>query len=141
MFLIISCMSHLAGLITALRWKLVPNWWDIFLLPRLQVTLHKVQGFLIPLGFPTHYSARHICCCSVAKSCLTLCSSLDCSPPGSSVHGIFQTRILEWVATPYFRGSSQIRDQAHVSYFSRWIFYPRGTGEALLSTCRCLIST
>ena len=35
-------------------------------------------------------------CCSVAKSCLTLCDPMDCSPPGSSVRGIFQARVLEW---------------------------------------------
>ena len=40
------------------------------------------------------------------QSCLTLCDSMDCSPPGSSVHGILQARILEWVAMPSSRGSS-----------------------------------
>ena len=39
-------------------------------------------------------------CCFVAKSCLTLCDPMDWSPPGSSVHGILQRRILEWVAFP-----------------------------------------
>ena len=42
----------------------------------------------------------------VAQSCLTLCDPVDCSPPGLSVHGILQARILEWVAIPLFRGSS-----------------------------------
>ena len=42
----------------------------------------------------------------VAKSCLTLCNLVDCSPPGSSVHGISQARILEWVAISSSRGSS-----------------------------------
>ena len=42
----------------------------------------------------------------VAQSCLTLCSPMDCSPPGSSVQGILQARILEWVAIPFSRGSS-----------------------------------
>ena len=37
----------------------------------------------------------------VAQLCLTLCSPMDCSPPGSSVHGILQARILEWVAIPF----------------------------------------
>ena len=46
-----------------------------------------------------------------AQSCLTLYNRLDCSPPGSSVHGIFQAGILEWVATSYFRESSQPGDQ------------------------------
>ena len=45
----------------------------------------------------------------------TFCSPLDCSPPGSSVHGILQARILEWVAMPFSRGSSQTRDRTWVS--------------------------
>ena len=51
----------------------------------------------------------------VAQSCLTLCDPMDCSPPGSSVHGIFQAWILEWVAISFSRGSSQHRDQTQVS--------------------------
>ena len=47
--------------------------------------------------------------CVHAQLCLTLCDPMDCSPPGSSVHGIFQERILEWVAMPSSRGSSQPR--------------------------------
>ena len=52
---------------------------------------------------------------NVTESCPTLCDPKDCSPPGSSVHGILQARILEWVATSFSRGSSQPRDQARVS--------------------------
>ena len=51
------------------------------------------------------------------QSCLTLCDPLGCSPPGSSVQGILQARILEWVAMPS-RGSSWFRDRTHVSYIS-----------------------
>ena len=43
----------------------------------------------------------------VAQSCLTLCDSMDCRLPGSSVHGILQARIVEWVAIPFFRGPFQ----------------------------------
>ena len=43
---------------------------------------------------------------SVAQSCLTLCDPVDCRPPGSSVHGILQARILEWVAIHFPRGFS-----------------------------------
>ena len=46
--------------------------------------------------------------------CLTLCDPVDCSPLGSSVHGIFQARIPEWVALPSSRGSSQPRYQTHI---------------------------
>ena len=52
--------------------------------------------------------------CLCAQSCLTLCNPVDCSPPGSSVHGISQARILEWVAISSSRGSSQPRTQTHV---------------------------
>ena len=45
----------------------------------------------------------------VAQSCPTLCDPMDCNPPGSSVHGISQARILEWVASSFSRGSSQPR--------------------------------
>ena len=46
------------------------------------------------------------------RACLTLCDPMDCSPPGSSVPGILQPRILEWVAISFSRGSSQSRDQS-----------------------------
>ena len=51
-------------------------------------------------------------------SCLTLSDPVDCNPPGSSVHGILQARILEWVAIPFSRGSSQPRDPTRVSLVS-----------------------
>ena len=47
---------------------------------------------------------------TVTQSCLTLCDSMDCSSPGSSVHGILQAGILEWVAIHFSRRSSQLRD-------------------------------
>ena len=49
----------------------------------------------------------------VVQSCPNLCSPMDCSLPGSSAHGIFQARILEWVAISFSRGSSQPRDRTH----------------------------
>ena len=54
----------------------------------------------------------------VAQSCLTLCDPRDCSLPGSSVHGIFQARVLEWVAISFSRGSSQPRDWALASHIA-----------------------
>ena len=51
----------------------------------------------------------------VAQSCLTLCDPMDCSPPGSSVHGISQARILEWGAIAFSRGFSRPRDRTQVS--------------------------
>ena len=52
------------------------------------------------------------------QSCPTFYDPMDCSPPGSSVHGILQARILEWVAMPSSRGSSLPRDQTCISYAS-----------------------
>ena len=49
--------------------------------------------------------------CACAQWCLTLCNPMGCSPPGSSVHGILQARILGWVATSYSRGSSRPSDR------------------------------
>ena len=51
----------------------------------------------------------------VAQLCPTLCNPMDGSPPGSSVHGILQARILKWIAIPFSRRSSQPRDQTRVS--------------------------
>ena len=48
----------------------------------------------------------------VTQSCPTLCNPMDCSPPGSSVHGIPQARIMEWVSMSFLRGSAQPRDQS-----------------------------
>ena len=55
---------------------------------------------------------------SVTQSCPTLCDHMDCSLPGSSVHEIFQARVLKWVAISFSRGSSQPRDQTCVSRIS-----------------------
>ena len=57
-------------------------------------------------------------CAKLFQSCPTLCDLMDCRSPGSSVHGIFQARILRWVAISSFRGSSQTRDQTHIFYVS-----------------------
>ena len=50
------------------------------------------------------------CCCLITKSCLTLCDPMDCSPPGFSVHGISQARMLEWVTISFSRRSSQPKE-------------------------------
>ena len=56
----------------------------------------------------------------VAQSCPALCNPLDCSSPGSSVHGIFQARILKWVATSSSRGFSRPRLNSHLLCFLHW---------------------
>ena len=58
---------------------------------------------------------------------------MNCSPPGSFVHGIFQARILEWVAIPFSRGSSQPKDQIQVSFIAGLFFTIRVTRETTLA--------
>ena len=69
---------------------------------------------------------------SVAQSCPTLCDPMDCSPPGSSVHGILQARILEWVAIPFSRGSSWPRNQT-------WVFHIEGRFFTIWTTREALV--
>ena len=72
----------------------------------------------------THVDLKYSCVC-ISRSVMSDCDPMDCSPPGSSAHGILQARILEWVAMPFTRGSSQSRDQTRVSsiagrFFTIW---------------------
>ena len=69
----------------------------------------------------------------VAQSCLTLCDPMDCSLPGSSIHSIFQTRVLEWVAISFSRGSSQPRDRTQVSCITGRCFTLWATRESLVT--------
>ena len=80
------------------------------------------------------------CCCLVAQLYLTLCDPMDYSLPGSSVYGIFQARIMEWVTIAFSRGFSPPRDQICVSCIGRQILYHCTTWDwkiwyPLLSTC------
>ena len=63
--------------------------------------------------------------CEVALAMSDSCNPMDMdySPPGASVHGISQARILEWVVISFSRGSSLPRDQTHVSYIGRQVLY------------------
>ena len=73
-------------------------------------------------------NTKYACACSV-----TLCDPMDCNLPGSSVHGIFQARILGWVAISSLRRSSQPRDRTCVSWVScigRQILYHCASWEA-----------
>ena len=99
--------------------------------------------FLLPLNtnFPTcakryemQLSNYYVCVCVcvlVTQSYLTFCNSMDCSPPDSSVHGILQARILDWVAIPFSGGSSQPRDRTWVSCIAGRFFNVWATREAL----------
>ena len=94
---------------------------------------HQIKFILPFMEERTHESLHSfslsVCLC-VCASCPTLCDSIDCSLLGSTVHEIFQARILEWVAISFSRGSSQPRDGSPVSLVSpesdslpRWVLY------------------
>ena len=79
-------------------------------------------------------------CVLSLQSYPTLCNPVDCSPPGSSAHGVLQARILEWVAISSSRGSSQPRDWTHVfciSYIGRWILTTLPPGKPRMTVWFC----
>ena len=73
--------------------------------------------------------------CLVAQLCPTLCEPMDCSPLGSSVHGILQARILEWVTIPFSRGSSGPRDLTQFSHIAGRFFTVWATGRNHAKEC------
>ena len=80
----------------------------------------------------------------VAQSCPTLCDPMDCSPPHFSVHGIFQARVLEWVAISFSRGSSRPRDQTQVSCIVSKMLYclsHQGSNTVSLRCTTCWFDT
>ena len=68
----------------------------------------------------------------ITQSCLTLCDPMDCSPPGSSVHGILWARIVEWIAIPFSRGFSRLRNQTPVFHIVGGFCTIWATREALI---------
>ena len=114
--------------------------WSLWICSRATDALGQPsQNFLVPgtvfrgdsfsmewgwLGecFQDDLSALHFLLLRVhAQSCPTVCDPMDCSPPGSSVHGILQARTLEWVAISFSRASSWPRVPIHISCISRFI--------------------
>ena len=77
-------------------------------------TTYHVLSLLLVLFL---FSVLCVCVCKLLQSCLTLCDPMDCTLPDSSVHGILQARILEWIAMPSSKGSSRLRDRTCISYF------------------------
>ena len=111
----------------------------------LRVTLTLLCGYFCVSGSPRTFSPGLFdiqfcfCCCWLccAQSPVMPDSlrPMDCSPPGSSVYGILQARILEWVAMPSTRGSSQSRNRTHISSISciaGSFFTHQATWEALI---------
>ena len=85
-----------------------------------------------PYAAISTHTERWVHAGSIAQLCLTLCDLMGHSPPGSSVHGISQARILEWVAISSYRGPSWPRDQTCVSCIGRRVLYHWATWEARL---------
>ena len=92
--------------------------WISFNFEGAQIAVKKKLGLILILRL-------------VTQLCLTLCDSMDCSSLGSSVHGILQARILEWVTMPSSRGSSWPRDQTQISHIAGEFFTIWVTGEAM----------
>ena len=94
-------------------------------------------------GMTLRESVFVMCVCVLSR--VWLCKPMDYSLPGSSVHGIFQARILEWVAMPSSRGSSWPRNQTHVSCVScigRWVLYhPRSPTLVKVGTNTVAVSS
>ena len=97
-----------------------------------------VQGYIVHL---LRFRNYHIYANSswkvkllVTQLCLTLCDHMDCSPPGSFVHGILQAWILEWVTSPFFRGIFLTQGLNPGILHCRWVFYhPSHQGSPCLS--------
>ena len=95
---------------------------------------HLINSTYSFISFPGGSDSKESTCnegvSEVAQSCPTLCDPMDCSLPGFSVRGIFQTRVLEWVAISFSRGSSWPRDWIQVSRIARRHFTLWATREA-----------
>ena len=103
------CRIRESGTAKQLFWFAVSSWGT-----------HSASFFTFPICFQMPVKVK------IAQSCPTLCYPMDCT-----VHGIFQARILEWVAIPFSRGSSQPRDQTQISRTAGRFFTSWATREAL----------
>ena len=106
--------------------------------------LFLVWVFLVRLIFSLWkvlkiFKTSHYIMCVFTKSYPALCDPLDCSPPGFSVHGISQARILEQVAISSSRGPFWPRDRTCSSCIGRWILYQWATWEAYHYYCSKMI--
>ena len=120
-----------------------PQWHHVAMRGRAPMTLEPGLSAL-PLRWGSPSLVQGVgwdVCAKLLQSCLTLCTLMDRSPPGSSDHGILQARILEWVAMPSSSGSSPSRDWTCVSYVScfgrRVLYYEHHLGSSRVE-CRVL---
>ena len=114
--------------VMSLKQNLSVGWLWLWLCSVSMVCLRLIHIVSISIWLPVWISSLFLL---VATSCPTLCNLMDCSPPGSSVHGILQARVLEWVAIPSSRGSSRPRNRTLVSLIADRFFTVWATREAL----------
>ena len=128
--------SRLTGLISLLskgRSRVLPN---------TMIWRHRFFSIQPSLLSNSHiHTCVYVCVCVcvcvcvlVAQLCLTLCNPTDYSPPGFSVHGILQARILEWIAIPFSKRTSHLRDQTLVSLITGRFFTVWATGKSVSIT-------
>ena len=108
-----------------------PRLHPVCILGEINYNVSRALFWVLWVILKNHWTQRgHDGCCLVTKSEGTPdCDPLDCSPPGSSVHGILQARILEWVAISSSRGSSQSRDETHISCIGGGFFTTKQFGK------------
>ena len=96
------------ALLSMCLWAITLHSWGIFFSRRLLKGRNHFSDVEKKLpNYPSEHLNWFIVCVLVTQSCPTLCDPMGCSPPGSSFHEILQAKILEWVAIPFSRGSSQ----------------------------------
>ena len=117
-------------------WREVGSWYSKTL-PPLQFGLFNES----PISFTEQGSELCSCHCLVTTLCPALCNYMDCSPPGSAVHGTSEARILEWVTISFSRVSSWPRDQTCVSYIAGGFFTTEPSGKPKLCTINSQISS
>ena len=117
-------------------WMYIYRWMCIYIKFLFRVLVHALYNTWIIFSPPLS-----LCCVVLSRFNPTLCSHVNCSPPGSSVHGILQARILEWVAMPSSRGSSQSRDWACGSCTPGRIFTSEPLGKPKIQLKRHLLET
>ena len=110
------------------RWQILLSWSHV---SEAGSVLDSFLERQFALGVKGTVPGPELFVCSVAQPCPTLCHPTDCSPPGSYVRGILQARILEWVAMPSSRRSSQPRDRTWISCSGRQVLYHLATCEIL----------
>ena len=118
-----------------IRFSLIPNqkyFWNLCIpIWNLYVYKHTLKKEQNEFFLPLFWNIINMCVlCLVTQSCLTLCDPVDCSPPGSSVHGVFQARVLECFAISFSGGSSYPRDRTQVSCIAGRFYTIWATREA-----------